>query len=61
MRSGDYEANGDYISVGEALELVSPFNGDKREVLVFIGNLDTTFAVKNPEQEGILYVCFNTH
>jgi hypothetical protein len=53
--SGDYQMNGDYISVGEALKLVPPFKGDKREVLAFIGNVDTAFAVINPEQEAILY------
>ena len=52
---GDYQANGDFISVGEALKLVLPFKGDKREVVAFIGNVDTAFAVINPEQEGILY------
>jgi hypothetical protein len=53
--SGDYQANGDYISVGEALKLVPPFKEDKREDLAFTGNVDTAFAVINPEQEGILY------
>ena len=48
--SGDYQMNGDYISVGEALKLLSPFKGDKREVLAFIGNVDTAFAVINREQ-----------
>jgi len=50
-----YQANGDYISVGEALKLVPPFKGVKREIVAFIGNVDTAFAVINPEQEGILY------
>ena len=53
--SGDYQANGDYISVGEALKLVPPFKGDKQEVLSFIGNVDTAFAVINPAQEGVVY------
>jgi len=53
--SGDYQLNGEYISVGEALKLVPPFKGDKREILAFIGNVDTAFAVINPEQEAILY------
>jgi len=47
--------NGDFISVGEALKLVPPFNGNKQEVLAFIGNVDTAFAVINPSQEAILY------
>jgi hypothetical protein len=53
--SGDYQAMGDYISVDEALKLVSPFKGNKQEVLAFIGNVDTAFAVINLEQEAILY------
>jgi hypothetical protein len=47
--------NGDFISVGEALKLVAPCNGNKQEVLAFIGNVDTAFAVINPSQEAILY------
>jgi hypothetical protein len=47
--------NGDFISVGEALKLVPPFKGNKWEVLAFIGNVDTAFAVINPSQETILY------
>ena len=42
--------NGEFISLGEALKLVPPFKGDKQEVLAFIGNVDTAFAVTNPEQ-----------
>ena len=45
----------DYISVGEALKLVSPFKGDKREVLAFIANVDTAFEVINPENSDVLY------
>jgi len=44
-----------YISVGEALKLVSPFKGDKREVLAFISNVDTAFEVINPENSDVLY------
>ena len=47
--------NGDFINVGEALKLIPPFKGDKQEVLAFIGNLDTAFAVINPSQEAIFY------
>jgi len=47
--------NGDFISVGEALKLIPPFKGDKQEVLAFVGNVDTAFAVINPSQEAILY------
>jgi len=37
------------------LKLIPPFKGDKQEVLAFIGNVDTAFAVINPSQETILY------
>jgi len=47
--------SGEFISLGEALKLVPPFKGDKQEMLAFIGNVDTAFAVINPEQEAILY------
>jgi hypothetical protein len=47
--------NGDFISVGEALKIIPPFKGDKRDVLAFIGNVDTAFTVINPGQEAILY------
>jgi hypothetical protein len=33
----------EHISVREALKLVSPFKGDKKEVLAFISNVDTAF------------------
>lgn len=49
------QMNGDFISVGEALKIIPPFKGDKRDVLAFIGNVDTAFTVINPEQEAILY------
>jgi hypothetical protein len=35
--------------------LLPLFNGNKQEVLAFIGNVDTAFAVINPNQEAILY------
>jgi len=47
--------NNEFISLGEALKLVPLFKGDKQEELAFIGNVDTAFAVINPEQEAILY------
>jgi len=47
--------NEEFISVGEALELVPPFRGNKQEVRALIGNVNTAFAVINPEQEAILY------
>jgi hypothetical protein len=45
----------DYISVTEALKLVSPFNGNKREVLTFVSNVDTAFSCVSPENRGRLY------
>jgi hypothetical protein len=36
------------ISLGEALKLVTPFKGDKREVLAFIANVDTAFGETDP-------------
>jgi hypothetical protein len=53
--SGVTRMNEEFISVGEALKLVPPFKGNKQEVLAFIGNIDTTFAAINPEQQAILY------
>ena len=47
--------NEEFISVGEALKLVPPFKGNKQEVIAFIGNVDTAFAVISTEQEAILY------
>ena len=45
----------EYISVGEALKLVTPFEGDKREVLTFIANVDTAFEVIDPRNESTLF------
>jgi len=47
--------NEEFFSVGETLKLVPPFRGNKQEMLAFIGNVDTAFALVNPEQEAILY------
>ena len=46
---------GYYISVGEALNLVPYFKGNKQDVFAFIGNVDTAFAVVDPAQEEVLY------
>ena len=46
--------SGDFIGVGEALKLVPYFKGNK-QVLAFMGNVDTAFAVINPAQEDVLY------
>jgi len=53
--SGVARMNEEFISIDEALNIVPPFRGNKQEVLAFIGNVDTAFAVINPEQEAILY------
>jgi hypothetical protein len=45
----------DHISVGEALKLVTPFKGEKREVLSFIANVDTAVEVIDPRNEGTLF------
>jgi hypothetical protein len=45
----------EYIGVSEALKLVSPFSGNKKEVLAFISNVDTAFEVVNPDHRGRLY------
>jgi len=45
----------DHISVSEALKLVSPFKGERKEVLAFISNVDTAFEVINPDNSDVLY------
>jgi hypothetical protein len=45
----------EYISVGEALKLVAPFQGEKRDVLAFIANVDTAFELTDPRNEGTLF------
>ena len=43
------------ISVGEALKLVAPFKGDKRDVLAFIANVDTASEVIGPRNAGTFF------
>jgi hypothetical protein len=43
------------VSVTGALKVVTPFNGDKREVLAFIANVDTAFEVTDPRNADTLY------
>jgi hypothetical protein len=45
----------EYVSVIEALKLVSPFSGNKREVLTFVSNVDTAFSCVSPEDRSRLY------
>jgi hypothetical protein len=44
-----------YISVTEALKLVSLLSGNKREVLTFVSNVDTAFSCVSPENRSRLY------
>jgi hypothetical protein len=41
--------------VGEALKLVAPFKGERREVLAFIANVDTAFVVIDPRNASKLF------
>lgn len=34
---------------------MSPFNGDKKEVLAFISNMDSAFEVIDPDNSDVLY------
>jgi hypothetical protein len=43
------------ISVTEALKLISPFSGNKKEVLMFVSNVDTAFSCVSPENRSRLY------
>jgi hypothetical protein len=45
----------DHIPVSEALKLVSPFKGEKKEVLAFISTVDTAFEVIHPDKSDVLY------
>jgi hypothetical protein len=44
----------EYISVGEALKLITPFKRGKKDVLASIANVDTSFEVIDPRNEGTL-------
>jgi hypothetical protein len=45
----------EYISVTDALKLVSPFSGNRKEILTFVSNVDTAFSCKKPEDRNRLY------
>jgi len=45
----------DHVPVSGALKLVTPFKGDKWEVLAFTANVDMTFAVIDPSKADTLY------
>ena len=38
----------EYLSLGEALKLISPFSDDKKDMLAFISYVDTAFEVADP-------------
>jgi hypothetical protein len=50
----------DSLPVNEALKLVTPFTGDKRQVLAFVANVDTAFEVIDPGKADALYKCVLT-
>jgi hypothetical protein len=43
----------EFISVTEALKLISPFSGSKKEILTFISNVDTAFRAVHPNQDRL--------
>jgi len=45
----------DYISVVEALKLVAPFKGDRRDVLMFIANVVQAFEVTDLRNVSTLF------
>jgi hypothetical protein len=44
-----------YISVGEVIMMVTPFSGNKKEVLIFISIVGPVFEVINPNHKGTIY------
>jgi hypothetical protein len=45
----------EYISMSEVLKLVTPFSGNKKEVLTIISNVNTAFEVINLNHKDRLY------
>jgi hypothetical protein len=45
----------EYISICEALKLITPFKGEIREVISFIAKVNTAFEVTDPRNATILY------
>jgi hypothetical protein len=45
----------EYVSVSETLKLVTPFSGNKKEVLTFISNVNTEFEIINRDHRDRLY------
>jgi len=58
LEAGEADSNSsmtDRVPVSEALKPVTPFKDDKREVLAFVANVDTAFAVIDPSRADTLY------
>jgi hypothetical protein len=45
----------EYIPISEALRLVTPFKGERKEVLAFIANVNTAFEIIDPSKAATLY------
>jgi len=45
----------EYILVSEALKLLAPFKGEKRDVVTLVANEDRAFEVIAPRNEGTLF------
>jgi hypothetical protein len=46
---------GEFVSLGEALKLISPCSGEKKDILSFTSNIDTVFEITDPNQRNQLY------
>jgi hypothetical protein len=45
----------DHVLVSEALKLITPFKGDRREVIAFTVNIDMAFAVIDPRNADMVF------
>jgi hypothetical protein len=46
---------GEFVSLGEALKLISPCSCEKKDVLSFTSNVDAAFEVMEPNRGNKLY------
>ena len=46
---------GNFVSLGEALKLISQFRSEKKRILFFTSNVDTAFGVIDPNQGNKIY------
>jgi len=46
---------GEFVSLGEALKLISPCSDEKKDILSHISRVDTAFEVIDPNQGNKLY------